>query len=45
MVSDLDEESEEECDVIEEEVAVQPPTKSEVVQALEVLQTSSVFCD
>ena len=29
--------------MIEEEVALQSPTKSEVVQALEVLQTSRVF--
>ena len=44
-MSDLDKESEEECNVIEEEVAVQPPTKSDVVQALGVLQTCSLFWD
>ena len=35
-VFNLDEESEEESGMIEEEVVVQPPTKSEVVHALDV---------
>eukprot|EP00794_Sanderia_malayensis_P001774 gene1774-biopygen1618 len=43
QVSNVDGESEEECELIEEEV-VQPPTKGEVFQALDVLQTSSLFC-